>query len=85
MIQWKLSIMDNLGTTRSVLIRGMSSFESNVLINLMSLFWRSLIERFHCFMNECTEVPNAHKVMHTIKKVKLKIYTCTELQDLSEA
>ena len=57
-VQWSLSIMDTLGTARSVLIRGVSSFQrlfcthlyvagtmNSVLIKEVSLFRRSLIVR----------------------------------------
>ena len=60
-VQWNLSITDTLGTTRSVLIRGVSSFQrlfcthlyaagtvDSDLIKEVSLFRRSVIERFYC-------------------------------------
>ena len=60
-VQWNIYITDTLGTTRSVLIKGVSSFQrlfcthlyvagtmDSVLIKEVSLFQRSLIERFHC-------------------------------------
>ena len=62
-VQWNLSIMDTLGTMRSILIKEVFLFQwlfstlfyvhvagttGSVVIREVYLIWRFLIERFHC-------------------------------------